>query len=180
MILPNNSPGVHALWVPALPLRVPLILKPGGSEPWTPYRICQAMLRAGYPREAIGFYPTGHGSVNSIYTRAERIMCFGDEGTVRKWANDPRIEVHGPGHSKIILGEDVADDWHSYLDMMVESIAANGGRSCINTSAILVPRHGKRTRPRISPEAGFNQAGRHAGRAGATGRVRQPGYGFDD
>ncbi|MCY4352628.1 MAG: aldehyde dehydrogenase, partial [Gemmatimonadetes bacterium] len=34
-ILPSNSPGVHALWVPSIPLKVPLVLKPGREEPWT-------------------------------------------------------------------------------------------------------------------------------------------------
>ena len=35
-ILPSNSPGVHALWLPAIPLKTPLVLKPGREEPWTP------------------------------------------------------------------------------------------------------------------------------------------------
>ena len=33
------------------------------------------------------------------------------------------------------------DRWEEFVDVMVQSISANGGRSCINTSAILVPRH---------------------------------------
>ena len=32
-VLPSNSPGVHSLWVPAIPLKVPLVLKPGREEP---------------------------------------------------------------------------------------------------------------------------------------------------
>lgn len=170
VILPNNSPGVHALWIPALPLRMPLILKPGGTEPWTPNRICQAMIEAGYPCEAIGYYPTGHGPVSSIYTRADKIMCFGDEGSVRKWAGDPRVEVHGPGHSKIILGEDVADHWEEYLDLMVESIAANGGRSCINTSSVLTPRHGEALAGALAARlAEIKPAGLQAERASLAG-----------
>lgn len=38
-VLPSNSPGVHSLWVPAVALRTALVLKPGGAEPWTPYRV---------------------------------------------------------------------------------------------------------------------------------------------
>ena len=30
----------------------PLILKPGSAEPWTPFRIIQALVRAGAPSEA--------------------------------------------------------------------------------------------------------------------------------
>ena len=44
MVLPSNSPGVHSLWLPAIPLKTPLVLKPGREEPWTPYRIAQALL----------------------------------------------------------------------------------------------------------------------------------------
>ena len=37
VVLPSNSPGVHALWVPTIALRIALVLKPGSAEPWTPY-----------------------------------------------------------------------------------------------------------------------------------------------
>ena len=36
VVLPSNSPGVHSLWIPAIPLKMPLVLKPGSAEPWTP------------------------------------------------------------------------------------------------------------------------------------------------
>ncbi len=49
VVLPNNSPGVHSLWIPSLALKTPLVLKPGSAEPWTPYRIIQAFLAAGVP-----------------------------------------------------------------------------------------------------------------------------------
>ena len=35
-VLPSNSPVVHTLWLPAIPLQVGLVLKPGPQEPWTP------------------------------------------------------------------------------------------------------------------------------------------------
>ncbi len=57
VVLPSNSPGVHTLWIPAVPLKIPLVLKPGSAEPWTPYRIIQALIRAGAPREAFQFLP---------------------------------------------------------------------------------------------------------------------------
>src|SRR5437763_14742917 len=36
LVLPSNSPGVHTLWLPTIPLQVGLVLKPGPQEPWTP------------------------------------------------------------------------------------------------------------------------------------------------
>jgi Aldehyde dehydrogenase family len=138
-VLPNNSPGVHSLWIPAFPLRIPLVLKPGSAEPWTPYRIIQALIKAGAPREAFSFYPTDHGGASEILRSCGRSLLFGDSSTTGAWANDARVEIHGPGYSKIIIGEDCVDDWEQYLDVMVASIADNGGRSCVNASAVWAP-----------------------------------------
>jgi acyl-CoA reductase-like NAD-dependent aldehyde dehydrogenase len=140
-VLPNNSPGVHSLWIPAFPLRIPLVLKPGSAEPWTPYRIIQALIKAGAPPEAFSFYPTDHAGAAEILRSCGRSMLFGDSSTTGMWANDPRIEIHGPGYSKIIIGEDCVNDWEQYLDVMVASIADNGGRSCVNASAVWTPAH---------------------------------------
>ena len=60
LVLPSNSPGVHTLWLPAIPLQIGLVLKPGSSEPWTPYRMYEAFAAAGVPREAFSLYPGPH------------------------------------------------------------------------------------------------------------------------
>jgi hypothetical protein len=142
VVLPNNSPGVHALWAPTLALKTALVLKPGTAEPWTPYRLIQAFVKAGAPPEAFGFYPTDHAGAGEILRRCGRGMVFGDVASTRPWQNDPRVEVHGPGYSKVLLGPDTADDWRSHLDVMVSSIAANGGRSCVNASGVWTTAHG--------------------------------------
>jgi acyl-CoA reductase-like NAD-dependent aldehyde dehydrogenase len=143
VILPSNSPGVHSLWVPAVALKIPLVLKPGSSEPWSPYRIIQAMIRAGVPQEAFGYYPTDHAGAGAILQNCGRGMFFGDSSAVGKYANDPRIELHGTGYSKVVIGEDCVDEWEKYLDVMAASIVENGGRSCINASGVWVPRRGR-------------------------------------
>lgn len=142
-VLPSNSPGVHSLWMPAIPLKTPLVLKPGREEPWSPYRIIQSFITAGVPKEAFGFYPTDHAGAAELLRTAKRSMLFGGEATTRPYANDPGVELHGPGFSKVILGDDAADDWEKHLDLMVSSVLANGGRSCINASGIWTPRHGR-------------------------------------
>ena len=143
VVLPNNSPGVHSLWIPAVPLKMPLVLKPGSAEPWTPYRIIQALIKAGAPREAFSYYPTDHGGAAEILRGSGRGMVFGDASTTGRWATDSRIEIHGPGYSKIVIGEDCIDDWEKYLDVIVDSIVDNGGRSCVNASGVWVPSHAK-------------------------------------
>jgi len=143
IVLPNNSPGVHSLWIPSVPLKIPLVLKPGSAEPWTPYRIIQAFNKAGAPKEAFCFYPTDHGGAAEILRTCGRGMMFGDASSTGIWANDHRIEIHGPGYSKVVIGEDCIDDWEKYLDVIIASIADNGGRSCVNASGVWVPRHAK-------------------------------------
>ncbi|MFQ5415095.1 MAG: aldehyde dehydrogenase family protein [Phycisphaerae bacterium] len=142
MCLASNSPGVHALWIPAVALKTPIVLKPGREEPWTPYRVIEALAAAGVPRDAFGFYPTDHAGAAELLRRTDRSMLFGDTTTTAPYRNNPSVELHGPGFSKVILGDDTADDWRRYVDVMVSSIAANCGRSCINASSIWTPRHG--------------------------------------
>ncbi|MCA9243046.1 MAG: aldehyde dehydrogenase [Phycisphaerales bacterium] len=142
-VLPSNSPGVHSLWIPAFALKAPIVLKPGREEPWTPARLIAAFVAAGAPREAFGFYPTDHAGAGEILRCADRAMIFGDESTTRRYAHDPRIEIHGPGFSKVVLGPDAAEQWESHIDLIASSIAANSGRSCINASAVWTPAHGR-------------------------------------
>ena len=144
VVLPSNSPGVHSLWAPATVMKMPLVLKPGSAEPWTPLRIIQAYIRAGVPAEVFSYYPTDHAGGNEILRSCGRGMVFGDVGSTKRWKSDPRVEVHGPGWSKVVIGPDAADDWERHIDVIAESISNNGGRSCVNASGVWVTRHADR------------------------------------
>ncbi|MFI4874184.1 MAG: aldehyde dehydrogenase family protein [Blastopirellula sp. JB062] len=154
-VLPSNSPGVHTLWLPAIPLQLGLVLKPGGKEPWTPYRIFYAMVEAGVPAEAFGLYPGAGGDVGAaLLASCDRSMVFGGQQTIDQYHGNPRVQAHGPGFSKILLGDDVVDDWERYLDLMVQSVFANSGRSCINASGIWASRHTKEIATAIAERIG--------------------------
>ena len=142
LVMPSNSPAVNSLWLPAIALKIPVVIKPGRDEPWTPYRLIQAFIAAGVPAAAFGFYPTSdHEAAGEILKSCGRSLIFGDKATTDLYAHNPAIQVHGPGWSKILIGEDCIENWRDYLDVMAASIADNGGRSCINASAIVVPRY---------------------------------------
>src|SRR6059036_984492 len=97
LVLPSNSPGVHTLWLPVIPMQIGLLLKPGPQEPWTPYRMAAAFLQAGVPKEAISIYP-GLGDLGAEVVRlSNRTMIFGGTATVERHRGDPRVQVHGPG-----------------------------------------------------------------------------------
>jgi acyl-CoA reductase-like NAD-dependent aldehyde dehydrogenase len=141
LVLPSNSPGVHTLWLPVIPLQIGLVLKPGPQEPWTPYRMAEAFFQAGIPREAISVYP-GVGDVGAaVLESAGRNLIFGGTATVDRYRGNPAVQAHGPGFSKILLGDDQVDRWEQFLDVMVESVFANSGRGCINCSGIWASRH---------------------------------------
>ncbi len=143
LVLPSNSPGVHTLWLPAIPLQIGLVLKPGASEPWTPYRMYEAFAQAGVPREVFSIYPGGHDCGPAVIETCNRVMLFGGAATVEQHHGNPKVQAHGPGFSKILFGDDKIDQWEDYLDLMVDSVLLNGGRSCINCSGIWVPKHGQ-------------------------------------
>ena len=143
LVMPSNSPAVNSLWLPAIPLKIPVIMKPGKDEPWTPYRLMQAFILAGCPAQAFGFYPTDHEGAADILRLCDRALIFGDKTTTDQYAGNPGVQVHGPGFSKILIGDDEIENWPDYIDLMVSSISENGGRSCINASAIIVPKYAR-------------------------------------
>jgi hypothetical protein len=142
VVLPSNSPGVHSLWAPTPVLKMPLVLKPGSAEPWTPLRIIHAWVKAGLPAGVFGYYPTDHAGGNEILRSTGRGMVFGDVASTKRWKFEGgRVEVHGPGYSKVVIGPDLADQWEQYIDVIAESISNNGGRSCVNASGVWVTKH---------------------------------------
>lgn len=154
LVMPSNSPAVNSLWLPAIALKIPVLLKPGRDEPWTPYRIIQAFIAAGCPAEAFGFYPTDHEGAAEILRSCGRALVFGDKSTTAQYANNPGIQVHGPGFSKILIGKDQIERWPEFVDLMVASISENGGRSCINASTVVVPKHGKEIAEALASKLG--------------------------
>lgn len=142
VVLPSNSPGVNSLWLPAVALGVPVALKPGREDPWTPWRILQALLAAGCPPELLGFYPTDHEGADAVAQGCDRAILFGDASTVERHAANPAVSVHGPGYSKVLIGEDRVDEWPEWIDVLADSVVLNSGRSCVNASTIVAPRRG--------------------------------------
>ena len=143
VVLPSNSPGVHGLWIPAIAMKMPVVLRPGGTEPWTPFRLIQAFMKAGIPGDAFNYFPSDHAGAATIVRSTGRSMFFGDATAVGTVAGDPKVELHGPGYSKVLFGADLAGNWHEYLDLIAGSVAENGGRSCVNASGVWMPSHGR-------------------------------------
>jgi acyl-CoA reductase-like NAD-dependent aldehyde dehydrogenase len=154
LVMPSNSPAVNSLWLPAVVLKMPVMIKPGKDEPWTPYRLIQAFIAAGAPAEAFGFYPTDHEGAGEILKMCGRSLIFGDKNTMAQYADNPAIQLHGPGYSKILIGLDQIERWPEWIDLMAASISDNGGRSCINASTVVVPKYGKEIADALAKKLG--------------------------
>ncbi|MSU31099.1 MAG: aldehyde dehydrogenase family protein [Pedosphaera sp.] len=155
LVMPSNSPAVNSLWVPSISLKTPVIIKPGKEEPWTPFRLIQAFIAAGVPAEAFGFYPTDHEGAAAILNTCGRALIFGDKSTTQQYASNPSIQVHGPGWSKFLIGDDQIENWPDFIDVIVASISDNGGRSCINASAVIVPKYAAEIADAIAQRLGL-------------------------
>jgi acyl-CoA reductase-like NAD-dependent aldehyde dehydrogenase len=76
-----------------------------------------------------------------VIRSCERTMIFGGLPTVERYKGDPRVQAHGPGFSKVLLGDDVVDNWEEYIDLITDSVYLNSGRGCINCSGVWASRH---------------------------------------
>ena len=157
-VLPSNSPGVHTLWLPVIPLQMGLVLKPGPQEPWTPYRMISAFIEAGVPKEVFCLYPGEAAAGAAVLAACDRSMIFGGTPTVERYKGNPKVQAHGPGFSKILLADDVVDDWEKYIDLMAESIYINSGRGCINCSGVWASRHTKEIAAALAEKIGPAEA----------------------
>ncbi len=152
--LPNNSPGVNVIWLVCPAFGIPVLIRPGSSEPFTPLRLIQAFVRAGFPKEAFGYYPCDHSAADRIPQLTGAAIVFGSDATVKKWASNPLVHVHGSGDSKLIIGEDLIDGWESLMPALVKNMRANSGRSCFKVSRFMVPRHGQLIAAALARELG--------------------------
>ena len=155
-VLPSNSPGVHTLWLPVIALQMGLVLKPGSSASRGRPTGCSPRWskRASPARRSACTPAPGPTSAGRSCRACRRAMIFGGPQTVEQYAGNPRVQVHGPGYSKIIFGDDQVDNWEQHVDMMVDSVYRNGGRSCINCTSIYASRHTKEIAETLAEKLG--------------------------
>jgi len=131
----GNHPGVHALWLEALALGYRVAVRPSRREPFTPYRLVAALRESGFGNDQIVLLPTDHATADDIIAQADLAMVYGGSDVVAKYAGHRNVLPQGPGRSKILIA---GDDWRPHLDLIVDSVANEGGTACINATAVLV------------------------------------------
>jgi acyl-CoA reductase-like NAD-dependent aldehyde dehydrogenase len=133
---PGNHPGVHSIWLEALALGYRVAVRPSRRDPFTPHRLISALRTAGFGDDQVVLLPTGYDAADAILRGADLAMAYGGDDVMRKYAAQSKMLPQGPGRSKILLTADV--DWREHLDVIVASISHEGGRACVNTTAVFV------------------------------------------
>jgi acyl-CoA reductase-like NAD-dependent aldehyde dehydrogenase len=133
---PGNHPGVHGLWLEALALGYRVAVRPSRRDPFTPHRLISALRAAGFGEDQVVLLPTGYDAADSILRGADLAMAYGGEDVMRKYASLSTMLPQGPGRSKILLTAEV--NWRDHVDVIVDSISQDGGRGCVNATAVFV------------------------------------------
>ncbi|MER7690399.1 hypothetical protein [Streptomyces sp. NPDC097610] len=95
-----------------------------------------ALRQAGAGEDQVVLLPADHRAADTLVDGADRVIVYGGDDVVARYAHDPGVLPQGPGRTKILTTADT--DWRSHLDPLVGSIADEGGTACVNATAILV------------------------------------------
>ncbi|GCE15621.1 aldehyde dehydrogenase family protein [Tengunoibacter tsumagoiensis] len=136
VVAPGNHPMTHVSWIQALAFGYHVAVRPGRREPFTPLRLIQSLLLAGLHPGHLAYLPCSHRSVESMIEAADLAIVYGNESTVERYQGQRDVLVRGPGHSKILVEQDLLPS--HLLQTLVEAIAADGGVRCTNASTLLL------------------------------------------
>ena len=132
---PGNAPGVHGLWPQALGLGLRVAVRPSRREPLTAHRMVLALRQAGFRDTDAVFLPTDHATAGQLIGAADLALVYGDQDVVERYLNNPHVLTNGPGRTKILITAE--QDWRSFLDTIVDSVAGLAGMACVNATAVL-------------------------------------------
>lgn len=141
VVTPSNHPAVHLLWSIACAMGYPMVLRPSPDDVFTPLRLVHALIEAGLPSSSFYFCPSPNAMVGQIIPLCDLAVIFGGDYMKKNYGRTSSIKVFGPGRSKIIVGDDCADRIDEVVDLAVSSMLKDGGRGCINLSAVITTRH---------------------------------------
>ncbi|GBD99999.1 methylmalonate-semialdehyde dehydrogenase [acylating] [bacterium BMS3Abin07] len=137
IVTPSNHPVVNIIWTIACAMGYPIVLRPSQDDPFTPLRLISALMEAGMPASSFSFYPGGHMTAREMLALCDLFMIFGGFNITKDYGNQSSVKVFGTGSSKIVVGEDYVDKIEAIVDVAVSSMMKDGGRGCINLSAII-------------------------------------------
>jgi acyl-CoA reductase-like NAD-dependent aldehyde dehydrogenase len=135
-VMPGNHPSTHFIWLGALAMKMPVLLRPSMDDLFTPYRLVRSLLQAGLPEDAIAFVPGAHDLVDTIVESCSLSVLFGGQQIVDRYGSNNRVRIHGPGRSKVVVLTNA--DFEQAVKVIVRLVMDDAGRGCINASSVIV------------------------------------------
>ena len=117
---------------------MPLVLKPGSAEPWTPFRIIQAFIKAGVPADGVRLLPADHAGAGEILRRTRPRACSSATVGRRRLRGRSARRAARPRLQQGRASATTRSTWRTHVELIAASIADNGGRSCVNASGVWV------------------------------------------
>lgn len=152
IVLPSNHPSVNVIWLMALAMKYPQLIRPSFDDLFTPLRLVLSLYQAGLPKDSLFFLPCEHAGAAQLVTLGTSSVIFGGEEVARQYKTAERTRVFGPGRSKIIIGRDLAEDIELATEIVVQSMMLDGGRGCVNASSVITPVNAERLACRVAEQ----------------------------
>jgi acyl-CoA reductase-like NAD-dependent aldehyde dehydrogenase len=130
----GNHPAVQSQWLEAVALGYRVAVRPSRQEPFTPHRLVAALRTAGFGADQVNLLPTDSEGVDALIRGADLAVVYGAD-LAGRYATDRTVATHGAGRSKVLFA---GADWRDHLDMVVRSVAHDGGTTCVNATTVLV------------------------------------------
>jgi len=135
VMAPSNHPMTHVGWLQALGLGYNVVVRPGSRDPFTPLRLCRALIAAGLPLGELALLPSDHRGADAMVDTADLSIVYGGKETAERYADHPGVLIRGPGRSKVFVGDNQPEA--AVIDVLADAVAGEGGVGCTNASALL-------------------------------------------
>ncbi len=135
-VMPGNHPSTHFMWLGALAMKFPVVVRPSEDDVFTPNRLALALMEAGLPEDAVMCVPGAHELMDAIVQNCALSVLFGMQHLEDRYASNRNVKVYGPGRSKVVVLPDA--DFEQTVEMICRMALDDAGRGCINASAVIV------------------------------------------
>ncbi|MGK5441576.1 aldehyde dehydrogenase family protein [Micromonospora sp. URMC 105] len=133
VVTPSNHADPHLVWARALSWGYGVVVRPGGRDPFTPYRLAAALLAAGLPPGGLALLPGGRQLTETLLRGADLGIVYGGPAVVDQWAASGQVLTRGPGRSAVLLDRPLTPQ---IADLLAHTVGADAGVRCANTSVI--------------------------------------------
>ncbi|MFC7587843.1 aldehyde dehydrogenase family protein [Nonomuraea antimicrobica] len=139
-VLSGNLPTIQNGWLQALALGYRVAVRPSRREPFTAYRVVEALRAAGFRDTDAVYLPSAHTGATALLRRADLGLVYGGDDVKTRYEGSATIKVGGPGRSKTLVDRAhvLPEAVESVVEAVVESVTALSGVACVNTTAVFV------------------------------------------